>query len=433
MALLETETEESSTQMTPLRALLQSLDENKQLSTNSLLRTLEYFWDLGDYFESSLYLKEYFWNIWLELDLQRLVAWHSRFCAAGMTLESPLLAASILPFLGSRLRFSIAQLATMQMGDSANVVMEIASRLSSSDSDVVAKALVDSNDFRNKFDAATGYNTGISSFFPRTNALAKIVYDSGLDDFDGSMSVEVVPYYREAEMLQTRLEAHGGLFDSILLIEGATDYQGKSKPSYFKEVFDDEFRRSNRIRHIIVDFPVTEDPWVRERLQRDAAISLLAPLDPEAIIFSSDLDELFDVKQLDVYRQICSEGPVAVESSLITHCITNVSSSSWLHPKMFLRKHLPESLSALRLLAWKIGPKAGWHLTYFGDKNFIVDKLNAFAHTESSPDPNEILGDVEKAELDAGKLEVLEQMPESIKKRWSSCVLHANCNSVAHP
>ncbi len=430
MALLGPELEGSIHQVSELGPILLKMDSSGANVTEAMLATLQQFWNSGSRHEVLEYFKEYFWKLWFQLDVNQLYEWHSRFCEAGAPLESPLIAGSLLPFLGGGLRFSLAQLANTLLGEGENMLTDMTRRLGSLDSEVVARALSESNDFRNKFDAMTGYRSGSSKYFPRSEGICKVIYDSGLDDFDSSMSVEVVPYYREAAMLETRIEAHAGRFNSTLLVEGVTDYQGKPKPSYFMDVFDDAFRRRNRIRHIIVEFPETDDPWVRDRLQRDAAVPLLAPLDPEAIIFSSDLDELFDVTQLEEYRKICSEGPVAVTSAVIMHCLSNISNTRWMHPKTFFRKHLPESLSAMRLILMKLGPLAGWHLTYFGDSNFIMDKLNAFAHTEKEPDPNEIISSVRNTGVDIASLEIYENLPEVVRRKWSSCTVHSNCDSV---
>ncbi len=410
---------------------LSELERSGSFQPSDVLDVLERFWDTGDREESAAYFKKYFWLVWFQLDIHRLQGWHNRFCEIGRPSDSPYLAGALLPFLSSSLRFSIAQLASMSLGEDAVRLQEIALGLGSADTGVMRASLVASNDKRNKFDSSTGYSVGSSMFFPAANAIGEIIYDSGLDGFDDSMSVEVIPYYRESAMLETRLAAHDGRFDSILLVEGATDYQGKSKPSYFMQVFDEDFRLRNRIRHIIVEFPQTDDPWVRERLQRDAAVSLLAPLDPNAMIFSSDLDELFDVGFINYYREICRDGPVAVTSILITHCLSNIARNSWLHPKMFLRKHMPESLSALRLIAGRIGPLAGWHLTYFGDEKFIADKLNAFAHTENEPDPSVIFDSVKGAQFDSGTVEIYKRLPVAVRDRWSRCALHDDCSSVS--
>ena len=419
------------TQEEPSRVFdaLCELESRGLLKPSEVLDVLESFWDSGDRDESGRLFKKYFWLIWFQLDIRRMQEWHNRFCEVGRSFDSPFIAGSLLPFLSSNLRFSLAQLASITLDQDEMRLREIALSLGSADSKVIRASLTESNEVRNKYDAMSGYSTGSFTFFRPTSSFGEIIYDSGLDGFDDSMSVEVVPYYRESKMLETRIAAHARKFESIVLVEGATNYIGKPKPSYFKEAFDEDFRRRNRIRHVIVDFPKTDDPWVRERLQRDAAIPLLAPLDPNAVIFSSDLDEIFDVRKFETYREICRDGPVAVTSLPIVHCIANISTNSWLHPKMFLRKHMPESLSALRIMVGRIGPVAGWHLTYFGDENFVVSKVNSSGHTEIDQDPNDIFDSVRQVQYDAGKLAIYQSMSSVIRGRWSSCTVHGNCLS----
>ncbi|MDA8196131.1 MAG: hypothetical protein M0019_02790 [Actinomycetota bacterium] len=232
-----------------------------------------------------------FWKLLPYISNDQLLNWHYRFATLGYTNSSPLLAASLMPTIGAPLRFSLAQFAEAVLGVNTKELQNVALRLQSRVPGIVEEAIRDSNRMRKEFDDSTGYRISSAKYVPYSAKIASIIYDSGLDNFEQSRYVEVMPYYRESEMLRARIEAHRGKFDALVLVEGSATYQGKPKESYFLAEFDDSFRRRHNIRHIIVDFPETSDPWVRERLQRDAPVLILGSLDMNAFIYSSDLDE----------------------------------------------------------------------------------------------------------------------------------------------
>jgi beta-1,4-mannosyl-glycoprotein beta-1,4-N-acetylglucosaminyltransferase len=61
------------------------------------------------------------------------------------------------------------------------------------------------------------------------------------------------------------------------------------------------------------------------------------------------------------------------------------SPTPWTHPKVSefgMLRHLP-NLSSLRTSGgFPILEKSGWHLSYFGDSEFIRTKLKSFSHNE---------------------------------------------------
>lgn len=232
-------------------------------------------------------------------------------------------------------------------------------------------------------------------YLPYAPSPYEIVYDSGLSGFDTSMRVDVFPFFNETSMLRTRLRVLGSIFDAHLLIEGSTDYRGRSKKSVFLEEFSEDFRISHNIRHLIVDFPPTEDPWVRERLQRDAAVPIIISLPKDALIYSSDLDEIVNPSSFSLIEEATNaafEGMVSIEQDVYCGSFDGFQTDTrWLHPKAFRGRSVPESLSAARLeTELKIVPTAGWHLTYFGDADFVRTKLESFAHSEVEASPENI-------------------------------------------
>lgn len=224
-------------------------------------------------------------------------------------------------------------------------------------------------------------------------------------------------------MLETRLDLHSDIFESRILIEGATDYRGRPRESRFRRYFSEEFRISNKIRHIIVEFPVTDNPWMREKLQRDASVPLIAELDPDAFIFSSDLDELLNPESVSKIKDGTKGGPVSIHSEVYCNSINSgyQPDEVWCHPKAFLRSWLPESLSALRLSACPIIEYGGWHLSFFLSDEELLNKYNASAHVfDSETKPGHPTAeDYIKQIKQAKSVEHPDNLPEVITKRWN--------------
>lgn len=108
-----------------------------------------------------------------------------------------------------------------------------------------------------------------------------------------NMIVDCFTFFNELELLEIRLEELGNVVDRFVLAEAKLTFQGKSKPLYFKENATRFKRFRDKIDHLVVDLPQTDDPWVREGCQRDALKLAVEKLPSSAMVFISDADEIF--------------------------------------------------------------------------------------------------------------------------------------------
>lgn len=103
-------------------------------------------------------------------------------------------------------------------------------------------------------------------------------------------------FKNEIEVLEIRLETIGHLFDVIVLAEATVDQRGRPKELIFQQHLDRFRPWADKIRYIVVDdMPLGdahEDDVKRERWQRDALIRGMPDLQPEDLVYVSDLDEI---------------------------------------------------------------------------------------------------------------------------------------------
>ena len=221
-----------------------------------------------------------------------------------------------------------------------------------------------------------------------------------------NLIVDAFIFYNEIDMLNFRLNELYDVVDYFILVESTHTHSFKPKPLYYKENIDKYFSKfKDKIIHIVVDDMTSKtDPWKNEKHQRtciNRGIKLLK-LNPSDIIIISDMDEIPDPSLLKSlkYKSINN-----VRHTLLMdfyyynfNCLKN---TKWWQAKLVnfktyndLYKENPEFIRD----SWNTYHEkhkdiktvdinnAGYHLSYFGDVNFIVNKISNFAHQEYNKD-----------------------------------------------
>ena len=102
-------------------------------------------------------------------------------------------------------------------------------------------------------------------------------------------------YNGERELLDIRLHELSKCKDPVthILVEAAYTFSGKEKPLYFSQV-KEEYAEWPIISVTVERFPETENPWDRERYQRNLikpALNMMNPGDDNIVIIG-DVDEI---------------------------------------------------------------------------------------------------------------------------------------------
>jgi beta-1,4-mannosyl-glycoprotein beta-1,4-N-acetylglucosaminyltransferase len=213
-------------------------------------------------------------------------------------------------------------------------------------------------------------------------------------------------FYNELDILKYRLDTLYDIFDHFVLVESRYTHNGCTKSLYYnenKEMFE---KYKDKIIHIIEDtapfiYPninIKENQqWVNEQYHRNCIQKGLQKIHihDDDIFTIMDLDEIPDPETIKRVRtQEIQVSINCLEQDLYYYNLNSKLLFKWYHPKIICWKDFREqelSFSQIRMGVYSIIFNGGWHLSYFGDKYFIQNKLTYFAHQEfNRPEYNDL-------------------------------------------
>ena len=194
----------------------------------------------------------------------------------------------------------------------------------------------------------------------------------------------------ELDMLECALFENYDRVHRFVVIEAPLTHQGRPKPLYYDENRARFAAYGDKIIHVVCDYlPTYEqvpDPWVRERMQRDAGMAAYMPqAEPDDIVIISDLDEIPStaafLQDPRPYLGGCIDLRFATVDTPGTPGVMQV----------LARAGAVASADQLRQQR-EMFPRydrAGWHLSWLGGQDRIREKANCFAHLEDYDACNE--------------------------------------------
>jgi hypothetical protein len=207
------------------------------------------------------------------------------------------------------------------------------------------------------------------------------------------------PFYNELDLLELRLRELYDHVDHFVLVEATTTFQRTPKELYFEKNKDRYTKYIDKIIHVIVDdAPGDPDAWVNDIFQRDSIMRGLQDADPEDIIIVEDADEILRPEVIDHIRTNPKDimgFRVPYFNFKLNYMLINNNETYHVWTVACKRKLLesPNSLRNKRFQLTQLPMNyedettrmyehAGWHFTYFGDTEFVRNKLKSFAHAE---------------------------------------------------
>ena len=218
-------------------------------------------------------------------------------------------------------------------------------------------------------------------------------------------------FYNELDLLTYRLNLLNNIVDYFIIVESTHTFVGKEKNLVFNENKHLFENFSTKIIHIIVDdLPYkytninidTSLVWANEFFQRNAisrGINCVNDLSSSDVIIISDLDEIPDPNTLDKIVK----GDIIVDINILGmdlyyYNLNTRFTSTWTLCKIISYKKYTElniNCNDIRNYQCSTILNGGWHLSYFGDKLFIQNKILNFSHQELN---NSNFTDLEKIE-----------------------------------
>ena len=214
-------------------------------------------------------------------------------------------------------------------------------------------------------------------------------------------------FYNELELLSYRLKVLDGIVDYFVIVESTHTFVGKEKPLIFRDNAAQYAEYSHKIIHIIVDdMPYIHpnidisagDQWKNEEWQRNAIAAGFAkvcgsdPLCESDILMITDLDEIPDpntlrrIKYSDTQDSLTDIGISILHMDLYYYNLHVRYTEKWYWPKILTYKgyqELNQSCHAIRgITNCPHIAEGGWHLSYFGDCEFMKNKIESWSHQE---------------------------------------------------
>lgn len=212
--------------------------------------------------------------------------------------------------------------------------------------------------------------------------------------------IDCFMFYNELDVLKVRLHELYEVVDTIIIIEATRTHTGKPKQMYYlenKHLFKDY---NDKIIHLATDFDEKyafiqyihsrNEHWYRENYQRECIQVIIDTLNltEEDVIIVTDADEIPNKQIIQNIREdrlrIENNQIYSMEMTLYYYHIELTTNRKWYHGKIFnyfTYKH-HNLLTDIRLgPVVNIIKYGGWHLSYFGDENFIKNKVESFAES----------------------------------------------------
>jgi beta-1,4-mannosyl-glycoprotein beta-1,4-N-acetylglucosaminyltransferase len=204
-------------------------------------------------------------------------------------------------------------------------------------------------------------------------------------------------FYNELQMLNYRLNILKDLVDYFLIVESTHTFVGKEKKLYFNNNQDKFNFCKDKIIHIIVDdmpykYPntnyINNEQWQNEYHQRNCikrGLEQIKLVDDDLIIIT-DLDEIPNPNILNFLKFNNHKFDIlTLEMDLYYYNLNTMFKNKWLAARILTYKKYKDLNISCEQIRHYTSPKlenGGWHLSYFGDSNFISNKIQNFAHQE---------------------------------------------------
>uniref|UniRef100_A0A6C0EV70 Glycosyltransferase 2-like domain-containing protein n=1 Tax=viral metagenome TaxID=1070528 RepID=A0A6C0EV70_9ZZZZ len=202
--------------------------------------------------------------------------------------------------------------------------------------------------------------------------------------------IDCFTFYNELDILTYRLNLLNDVVDYFVLVEANHTHCGNKKKLFFNENKHLYTKFQNKIIHIVVDLPYTNEiinnangnQWINEKFQRNAIRQGLSQIhmDSTDLIIISDVDEIPDPNTLkSIKSNYININILRLEQDLYYYNLNSKRDEKWYHSKIISYKKYKElniNCDNIRFMNCDTLVNGGWCLSYFGSPNFIKNKID---------------------------------------------------------
>lgn len=201
-------------------------------------------------------------------------------------------------------------------------------------------------------------------------------------------------FYNELDVLEIRLAELYDVVDVFVIVEATKTHMGAPRELVFHPNRDRFAQWQDKIRYIAIEFPDdVSTPWGREGYQREQAGLGLTGLQPNDLVIVSDIDEILRASFVDALRrgQFGFKFPISISLPIYPYQLnwkwdthTDGQSRCSIITGDSLRE-CPGGFAGIQYRLMEANKKTylvgeyGWHFTYIGDADRIVEKSYSIA------------------------------------------------------
>ena len=223
--------------------------------------------------------------------------------------------------------------------------------------------------------------------------------------------IDSILFFNELDLLELRLEELYDHVDMFLIVESDKTFTGKPKPLFYKNNSKRFLKWSDKIYHYVVDdmpisvtntelnsFTLIESQktieFYREAHQRNSIGMALKELDIkfDDIVIVSDVDEFPNTNIFKNLNTHLPYGPVVFKQKWLVWNKRLEKMHYWMGSTAFYYSHFVSNnkiFQEIRDERWSENKtifytqeNGGFHFSWFGDFDFIREKLKSFSHIE---------------------------------------------------
>ena len=219
------------------------------------------------------------------------------------------------------------------------------------------------------------------------------------------MLYDCFSFFNELDLLEIRLNYLDEIVDKFVLVEMDKTHSYKDKPLYFEENKERYKKFLKKIIHIkITEYPPDfeydhfDSPWLLENYQRDCIMKGLKNAKKSDIVMISDLDEIPSINAIKQYKNgigVCCQrmmyyylnnlnisSPIWTSGTRIGH-LSDLKKPDNEIPGIFGAQYTKKGLPTyFRFCYGEMLSDGGWHFSYLGGTQAIINKIKSFAHQE---------------------------------------------------
>jgi len=207
-------------------------------------------------------------------------------------------------------------------------------------------------------------------------------------------------FYNEVDLLELRLAELYNKVDHFVIVESNQTFTNRPKPWNFELNADKFSNYMDKIIYVRVkDMPNSPDAWINDRFQRDQIFRGIKTAKAKDLIMVSDLDEIIRPAAID--HMVKSDATLFPLRMTISNFKLNYmkinpdkyniwgmatvrSNFDHIMPDAFrqMRFQFMNTPYQFKENGVEVIEHGGWHFGYQGDKEWLLDKAQSFAHTE---------------------------------------------------